>query len=168
MRVSIAITAALLLTGCNHPAPRLNAPPHGEAEKVAESAGTLMYMSDNALLEDMSLSDMHFIPHRPMLSAFGIERLTRMASLLSCYGGNVRLITRETDTALIDQRIRSVRDFLEEASIDLQATQIVCDLPGGHGMNATESIQILKNEGTYKPNSGGQSSAANAPKTTTP
>lgn len=159
MRAMIAMAAATLAVGCAKAPPRLNAPIHGQSDEIADSAGTLAYMNENALLADMSLSDMHFVAHRPMLNTLGVERLTRMADLLQCYGGTIRLATRETDQSLIDERIRHVRNFLEEASLDLQATQVVCDLPGGRGLNAVESIQVLKGEGTYKP----RTSAAPAP-----
>ena len=84
------ICAALLAAGCSTSSPRLNAPPHGVAESVHDMRGTFVYMTDNALLADMSVSDMHFLPHRAMLTTLGTQRLNRLAQLINAYGGVIR------------------------------------------------------------------------------
>ena len=70
----------------------------------------LSYMVDNAMLHDMSLADIHFVPYTAELSGTGIARLDRMAVLLDTYGGVIRYDTVLTDEALILKRLTHVRD----------------------------------------------------------
>lgn len=158
----LAATAFSLVVfaGCNEPNQRLNAPPHGEPYQTADSQGTYVYMMDNAMLADMSLTDAHFLPHRAMLNNMGVERLSRMAQLIQAYGGTVRMNTDECEESLMNQRMQTVREFLTEAGVPASAQAVVCDMPGGAGMSATESMTIRANEGTYKSKAGG---AGNAP-----
>lgn len=145
----------LFVCGCNSPDKRLNAPPHGSAEESSDLQGTFVYMTDNAMLADMTVCDMHFLPHRSMLNDMGVQRLSRLASLIEAYGGTVRYNANETDVALIEQRLDSVRDFLSQAGLDTNGQIVAVDLPGGRGMLATEAILIKTEEGTYKPRKSG-------------
>src|SRR5262249_26066548 len=143
----------LLAAGCNEPRPRLNAPPHGEPTSTADSQGTLVYMNDSALLANMTICDMHFLPHRSELSQVGLERVSRMALLIQAYGGTIRYNTDETDESLLTKRTDTVMQFLREAGITTSSETITRDLSGGKGMAATEAILIKANEGTYNPKS---------------
>ena len=141
----------LLCAACNKPAPRLNAPPHGPPGEAHDLRLTFANMADNALLADMSIADMHFIPHRPQLTMLGKDRLNRLAALMEIHGGTVRFNTSLTDRALIDKRIDVVTDYLSDAGIDTTAEVLVQDHRGGRGMDAIESILIKINEATYDP-----------------
>lgn len=152
---------ALLAAGCNQPKPRLNAPPQGEPTSTADSQGTYVYMNDNALLANMTLEDMHFLPHRAQLSGTGLERVSRLAQLMQAYGGTIRYNTDETDEALLTKRTDSVVQFLREAGIATSSETVARDLSGGKGMAATEAVLIRANEGTYVPKS--KSGAATTP-----
>lgn len=160
------------IAGCNEPTKRLNAPPHGEPHETAESQGTLVYMVDNAMLADMSMSDAHFVPHRASLSGLGMERLARLAQLIQVHGGTIRFNTDECDEGLTGQRMQSIRDFLNEAGVSVAGTAVVCEMPGGEGLGAAENMLIRANEGTYKPGAnkgsggagGGGSNGGDAPK----
>jgi hypothetical protein len=148
-----------LLAGCNEPSARLNAPPHGEPVQTVDSQGTYVYMMDNAMLADMTMTDAHFLPHRAMLNNMGVERLSRMAQLIQAYGGGVRMNTEECDEGLVNQRMQSVREFLTEAGVLVASQSVTCDMAGGAGMNATEAMTIRASEGTYKPKAGGSGNA---------
>ena len=145
----LALTVASV--GCNSPTPRINAPPHGTAEKVNPLQSTYVYMSDNALLADMTVSDIHFFPDRPLLNSLGEQRLSRLASLMDAYGGKIRFSTDSRDKDLVAGRIAAVTDYLREAGVDVLADVVERDEPGGRGMDATEVMLIKQNEGTYKP-----------------
>lgn len=149
--LSACVLAAALL-GCNSPGQRLNAPPHGEAQSTSDLQGTFVYMHDNALLANMTVGDRHFMPHRPALNTTGVERLSRLASLMEAYGGTIRFDTEETDEKLNHARLKAIRDFLAEAGIDTTAETVTMDLAGGDGMDAREAILIRAHEGTYSPN----------------
>jgi hypothetical protein len=121
--------------------------------------GTLTYMTDNALLADMTVSDMHFLPHRAQLTDLGQQRLSRLASLLDAYGGTIRFNTALTDEELITKRTETIVDFLSEAGIDTTREVVKRDMPGGEGMQATEAILIKTNEGMYNPKQKSQSTS---------
>lgn len=150
--VFFATAALLVLTACNEPKQRLNAPPHGTTDKTSDMQGTFVYMSDNAMLADMSIADMHFLPHRAQLTTLGEERLARLVSLMEEYGGVIRFNTSLEDQALVDARTKTVMDFLAEAGVDTTKEVLTRDLPGGDGMDATEAILIKAKEGTYSGN----------------
>jgi len=159
--LAITLVAAALLTGCaNDAKQRLNAPPHGETTKTADMQGTFVYMNDNALLANMTVCDMHFLPHRAALNGSGVERLSRLASLLEAYGGSIRFDTRCEDEALNKKRLESIREFLAEAGIDTNSEVVKADIAGGEGMDATEAIMIRTKEGSYN---GDKKSAAAQP-----
>ncbi|MBU0638579.1 MAG: hypothetical protein KKB50_06920 [Planctomycetes bacterium] len=145
-----AACVGLLGAACNSPNARLNAPPHGIPPATHELQGTYVYMNDNALLEDMAVSDVHFLPHRRLLNTLGEERLLRLASLVEAYGGTIRFSTALEDEALIEERTETILAFLAEAGLDTTAELLRRDLPGGRGLDANEVILIKANEATYK------------------
>jgi hypothetical protein len=166
----LVVTAALCLlaAGCNTPGTRMNAPPHGQAYQTNDLQGTYTYMADNALLADMTLGDMHFLPHRAMLNDLGEKRLSRLVSLMEAYGGTIRFNTELMDEDLIAERTETIIDFLARAGVDTTCEVVVRDIPGGRGMQATEAILIKAEEGTYNPNkSSSQAGAAGATTITT-
>jgi hypothetical protein len=158
----VAAGLTLLAVGCNTPDARLNAPPHGTPYETTDTQGTFVYMVDNALLADMTVSDMHFLPHRALLSDLGRQRLSRLASLMEAYGGTVRFNTELTDEDLIAQRTEVIVDFLAGAGVDTTHEVVTRDMPGGKGMLATEAILIKAGEGTYQPKQKTQTGAAGA------
>jgi hypothetical protein len=147
--------AALTLCGpgCNTPAARLNAPVHGTTAESSDMSGLYVYMQDNALLSDMTLNDMHFVPHRPMLTSLGEQRLSRIAGLVREYGGDIRYDSDLRDDGLITQRVESIRQFLCELGLDSVAQKVAPGMSGGRGMEAAEAILIRTNVNTYKPQS---------------
>jgi hypothetical protein len=149
LRLAPAIVG-LICFSCNSPAPRLNAPPHGTAERVSPMQSTLVEMTDNALLADMTVSDIHFRPGRAALNTLGQERLSRLASLLQAHGGYIRFYTQSVDQDLVQQRLATIREFLSQAGIDTAAEVVRQDLPGARGMEASEAILIKKTEGGYR------------------
>ncbi|MGD8452993.1 MAG: hypothetical protein PVJ57_14330 [Phycisphaerae bacterium] len=155
--VCAAAVGLLAMTACSSPSPRLNAPPHGKPETTSEMQSMYTHMTDNALLADMTVSDIHFLPHRALLSSLGEERLSRLALLMQAYGGTIRLSTNVTDEGLVDARINEVLEFLCQAGIDATAETVRLDMPGGRGLDATEVILIKTNEGTYRPEASGGS-----------
>lgn len=144
------------MVGCNEPAKRANAVEHGGDEaEVSPQAETYKNMVDNALLADMSVSDMHFLPHRATLSRLGIDRVTRLATLIQAFGGQIRMSTDETDEKLVAERTAAITEFLTTAGLEHADTLVVRDMPGGKGMSATEATAIKNELGTYQPSAAG-------------
>lgn len=131
-----------LLLGCQQPTARLNAPPHGMAERKHDLHYAYAHMVDNALLADMCITDIHFVPHRAMLNSLGEERLSRLATLMQVYGGTIRYSSRCGDDDLVDQRTDAILSFLVDAGIDVDAETVVHDLPGSAESDAAEAILI--------------------------
>lgn len=154
--ISLAVVAA----GCNSPNARLNAPPHGAPLETVDSQGTFVYMSDNALLADMTVSDMHFVPHRAMLTTLGEQRLCRLASLMEEYGGTIRFDTDLAEQNLIDARTRTITGFLSECGLETTGQTVTPDMPGGEGIPAAEAVLIQQNLNRYKPSRSSSSGAS--------
>lgn len=146
-----SLVVCLFATGCQTPQQRLNAPPHGTTNNPSRLQSMYTHMVDNALLEDMTVCDHHFLPHRAQLNALGEERLARLATLMEMYGGTIRFSSDVTDETLIAERTATVMDYLAGAGVDVTHEVLVRDLPGGEGMGAEEAILIKVNEGTYTP-----------------
>lgn len=147
----IVVCACLSAAGCQSSSARLNSPPHGVAESVHDMQGTFSYMTDNALLADMSVSDMHFLPHRALLSTVGQQRLSRLTQLINAYGGTIRFNSNLADGSLIDKRLSTIVEYLAELGLDTSSEIVTRDIRGGSGLDASEVILIKVNEGTYDP-----------------
>jgi hypothetical protein len=144
MRHPLLWTAAVcvLCGACQGPPDRLNAPPHGLTEDTSPMRDMYEHMVDNEVLADMTISDIHFLPHRARLNRLGEERLGRLAGLMELYGGTIRFNTSVTDETLLQQRTEAIMAFLDEEGIDTTAEVLVRDLPGGRGMDAVQAIKI--------------------------
>ncbi len=126
-------------------------------ETLASSRPQLVYMVDNAILHDMSIADIHFVPHTDELSGTGVARLDRLAVLLDSYGGTVRYDTGLHDDDLIEQRIEHVREYLAMTGCDTDRFTVAAQLSGGRGMPATDAIEDKAT--AFKKKSGGMSTA---------
>jgi hypothetical protein len=100
----------------------------------------LTNMTDNAILRDMSVSDIHFIPHSAEISGVGEVRLSRMAHLLNTYGGIVRYETLAADEAMINQRVAHVREYLALSGCNMERVEITTGMAGGRGMAGDEAV----------------------------
>lgn len=106
-------------------------------------------MVDNAILRDMSVADIHFIPHTAELSGVGEARLNRMAKLLHTYGGTVRYETLESEEALVKQRLAHVREYLALTGCNMERVEITTGMAGGRGMSGDEGVaKFIRGTGT--------------------
>ena len=112
-------------------------------------------MADNAMLHDMSVADVHFVPHTAELSGTGAARLNRMATLLDTYGGTVRYETFNTDEAFVKLRLEHVREYLALTGCDMGRVEIKAMISGGRGTSATKAI-LVDAKGTAKEAKGGK------------
>ena len=123
------------------------------------------HMTDNAMLSDMSLADMHFIPHTNELSGLGEVRIDRMAKLLSVYGGTVRYATELGDEAIIEQRMQHVREYLTLVGCSMDRVTVAVMGPGGIGMPADEAVEKYR-RGTAEPDDSATGQTGFIPVTT--
>ena len=117
------------------------------------------YMRDNAVLRDMSVADIHFIPHSAELSGVGEVRLSRMARLLNTYGGTVRYETLADNEAMIKQRLAHVREYLALSGCNMERVEITTGMAGGRGMPGDEAVgKFLRGTSKNKQSSSGGTS----------
>ena len=120
-------------------------------------------MVDNAILQDMSLADIHFVAHSSEISGTGVDRLNRMAHLLNTYGGTVHYQTDLSDADLVNKRLAHVKEYLTVAGCDMDRVQVKTGLSGGRGMPARKAIEIDA-KGTANPHAtGGAGTTGYAP-----
>ncbi len=159
MRVTLTGLAVMLLVlgglACQEPSERLNAPPQGYSERPHPMQDTFAYMVDNALLEDMSVSAVHFVPHQAELNALGARRLIRYVSILQAYGGKLRYDGIEDSAELAAGRLDEVKAFLLAEGLEPDRVELVRDLAGGRGMNAAEAI-LIRETTNFRPDQGGK------------
>lgn len=138
--LAIASISALLGGGCQPPVERMNAPPQGESETKNSLAESFAYHEDQGMLADLSLADLHFVPHSSDLSGVGVARLERYAELLASSGGTLNYATSSRDPELVTARLATANEFLRRAVPGSKPVQVVLGLPRGRGMAAKESI----------------------------
>jgi hypothetical protein len=165
----IIAAASLLIAslGCQTHPQRLNAPPQGATHYSHELQEPMMTMTDNALLADMSVAPVHFVPSQPELNGTGARRLKRMANILKVYGGKVHYTGYGEPEDLTSQRIDKIREYLLAEGIEGETFEVAQGLAGGRGMAATEAIAIREGS-RYCPeedSSGSSCSAGALPET---
>lgn len=130
--------------GCAQPTSRLNAPPQGESPHRSELQPFFTYMTDNATMSDLSITDIHFVAHTTELNSLGTARLSRIAKLIEPYGGTVRYATRSTEEEAVAERIEHVRDFLKTTGIDMSRVEVAVALAGADHTPAADALQARK------------------------
>lgn len=157
---TIALIGIAMAMACNQPK-RLNAPPQGDTDRKAETHTYFAYQADQAMLEDLSMADMHFISHTATLNGTGVARLERYAELLTESGGTLSYDTRLTNKELIEARLKLLRTSLAELVPPNTKIDVVLGPPGGRGMDAIEAIsrrrEMLSKDGRGRGTSGGGS-----------
>ncbi len=119
-------------------------------------------MADNAMLHDMTVADIHFIPHSVELSGTGAARLNRMAALLTTYGGTVRYETFNTDEKLVKGRLDNVREYLQTTGCEMARVDTKAMISGGRGIAANKAI-LIDVKGTAKDAKGGKTTTVGTP-----
>jgi len=136
------VVMAVLAGACQEENRRLHAPPQGPTDKPHPMQADLVYMADNAKLSDMSVADIHFVPHTALLSGTGERYLNRYAELLLRIGGTIHYETcAETDDELVDARIESIEEFLADAGLDMATVEVKAGLNRGRTTRATETTE---------------------------
>jgi hypothetical protein len=120
------------------------------------------YMIDNAILQDMSVADMHFAGHSSEISGVGQARLDRMAHLLNTYGGTVRYETLLRDEDLVKERLDHVSEYLALVGVDMSRVEVKAMMSGGRGMPGDEAVEKYR-QGTARPTGAGAETTLVAP-----
>jgi hypothetical protein len=122
------------------PKKALNAPKSYDPADRPNIAEFFAYQNDQAMIADMAIADIHFVPHSSALSGTGVARLERYAELLAADGGEVRYTTASRDEVLIGARLITAKEFLAQVIPSNQCVEVVFGLPGGRGMTVREAL----------------------------
>ncbi len=140
VKLSLVGTVLFASVGCMPPDTELlNAPPQGTTDSRNNLAEFYAYHNDQGMIADMSIADIHFVPHSATLSGAGEARLGRYAELLASSGGTLNYDTKIQDDALVQARMAAAREFLALAYPSEHQIDVVAGLPGGRGMNVVEA-----------------------------
>jgi hypothetical protein len=141
--IATGVLTAGLMLGCDHTRPeRLNAPPQGQTDQPSQLQEHFVPMVDNALLSEMSMSSVHFVPNSPELNALGVRRLTRYAEILDVYGGTLKYDGTDPDRELRQSRVHRIEEFLLACGLGVGEFDVEEGLAGGTGMDATEASDV--------------------------
>lgn len=144
----VVIGAVLAITGCmwsdGPPADQMNSAPQGTSPTGSRCQEHYVAMTDNALLNDATMSAIHFVPRTAELNALGVRRLTRMAEVLKVYGGTVMYDGTESDRDLRKDRMDKIRSYLVSCGLASNRFNVEPGFAGGAGMDADEAIAIRK------------------------
>lgn len=139
-RLSIVPALLFLSTACNNVQSSSDVQMSRMNSSMDRYGAHNTHMVDNAILRDLSVADIHFIPHTAELSGVGEARLSRMAKLLHTYGGNVRYETLTTDEEMIKQRLAHVREYLALTGCNMERVVITAGMAGGRGLPGDEAV----------------------------
>ena len=119
------------------------------AEAAENRQARIDATKDNAMLSDLSMAGIHFVPHTDELNSLGQGRLQRFAELLRDRGGTLYLDTASSDEAMNRARLQSMSNFLASAGISKSRIGTQMGMPAGPGIRAVEAIQVK--ERAFKP-----------------
>src|ERR1041385_6834533 len=137
---TLCLLGAILAPACVPPdKERLNSRPQGYPEPHHSMASYYAYHNDQAMLADMCITDIHFIPHSAQLSATGQARLERYAELLASSGGTLHYDPTIHDESLVNARVASANVFLNGTPACSKNIHIALGLAGGRGMSSGEA-----------------------------
>ena len=154
----------LAVIGCSERrSGRMNAPPQGTSTERNDLQDNYITMHDNALLADMSMSSIHFVPHSVDLNGMGVSRLKRYVTVLKVYGGTLNYCGNEQDRPLTYARIESIKNYLVASGMAEDQFTVNEGMAGGSGMRASEAIAIRAGS-TYctKEEDGGSSDSGSS------
>ena len=143
----VAVAFLFTAVGCEGPSKRLNVPPQGLTAEPSALQGFFTPAVDNAMLHDMCVADIHFVPHTAEINGLGEWRLEDYCRLLKDRGGIIHLETASTDDELNEARIQSVHDFFASAGLGGANVTVKLGLPRGRPLDGVDAIRI-KQEGT--------------------
>ena len=141
---AVAVLGTAVILGCadGPPADQLNSPPQGTAPTSSRLQENYIAMTDNEMLNDASMSSIHFVPRTAELNSLGVRRLTRISEILKVYGGTVYYDGTDPERDLRKDRVEKIRSFLASCGLDASRFNVEQGFAGGAGMSASESIAI--------------------------
>jgi len=150
LKVTIGCLGVLILHGCQEKTNSIKTWDEKRAQDRHEMEDNLSMMVDSAMLFDLSLADIHFVPHTTYLNDLGERRLSRYLELLKDYGGTLHLESSTLDGDFRLARVEHIVDFLASSGVDGSRIEILEGIPRSLGIAAFEAIEVRAVQ--YDPN----------------
>jgi len=138
-RVIVASAVLIALCGCqdwNWP----KDPVMGQPFAPTDMHRYYTPMVENAAMHDMSVADIHFVPHTDALNELGMKRLNMLGVVLAKYGGKVRYETDSNDKERNQARVAQIKRYFVEAGYDMTHIKVAPEMSGGRGMMASDAL----------------------------
>lgn len=143
--LALATVGVLVTAGCQNPElERSNAPPQGYSAAENPLQEGPIHMVDNALLEDMNMSSVHFVPRTSELNSLGVRRLMRLGEILKIYGGTLNYDGTEPNHDFRQARIEQIRTFLLASGLQRDEFDVQEGMAFGKGMVGSEAVEIRR------------------------
>lgn len=139
--LGMSLLLALPLAGCAGPESASGSASSPQDDGLEQSSVAKYFEShkDQAMMADMSISDVYFLTNSAALSGAGEARLGRYAELLAGKDGQLNYDASITDKELIASRLETARCFLADATSSDHTIMVVQGLPGGRGMSGRDA-----------------------------
>jgi hypothetical protein len=98
-------------------------------------------MIDNAVAQNMTVAECHFVPHTAKLNSLGVHRLDRIIKVLRKYGGVVRYETFSKDEEAVDNRLAEIGQHLAATGLEMSNVSVESKMSGGRGVSALEAFR---------------------------
>lgn len=126
-----------------HPHERINQPPQGDTDRASTMSDFFVYMSDNALMAERLVTDLHFVPQSDQLNGLGETRLGRYGELMKDDGGMLHYLPSTTDEDLIARRLETIRNYLHEIMGEAEGVDGVAVETGMAQVTAPDSRDLI-------------------------
>ncbi len=156
-RGAMMLGVSAVVAGCGSPLMKRSTdlPPEYVEATQKNYKARFAHSTDNALMHDMVISDIHFVPHTSELSGSGVAKLDRLAPMLDTYGGVLNYDTDMTDKSLTQARIQHVREYLALAGCSMEKVEVKPGLAQGRGVPAERAMQVEQRDMNKKEAGGG-------------
>lgn len=98
---------------------------------------------ENAIIRQHTMLPYHFIQNSDQLNEIGKRDLGILATHFKKHPGRLNVRKGNVAGGLYETRVRTVRDMMAQAGVDIQKVDVQDTLPGGDGMSSDEVVFIL-------------------------
>lgn len=147
--LTIVVVCSAWTSGCGEKGPEFSATYITQDPARRNLKDQKGAMVDSALLRDVALTDIHFVPHQAALNELGHLRLERYIDLLQEHGGTLRIEGRNANEDFVRARTDSVVTYLAAQGVDRNRIAVAPGVRAGTGMAAVEGIEVKKR--AYEP-----------------
>jgi len=160
MRAILAVAAMAVLAGCSTLAYRDHPGSANMTNDQRHWGNSWMVTSlqeqtiQNAVLRQRTIFPYHFVTGSAELNALGERDLAMLADHLRMHPGQLDVRQDDVGKDLYQERVASVRAFLEREGVSMADVCIDDTHAGGDGMSSEQVIEVLKKSRSDKAGTG--------------